>query len=106
MFELHPLLLEDILNTGQRPKLEEFENNIFITVKMLRLDTNKNEVTTEQFSMVLGHGYLLTFQEQAGDLFDPIRERLRTKKGRVRKSGVDYFISCSAENAGREGNYC
>lgn len=63
-FNLHPLLLEDILNTGQRPKLEEFDNCLFLVLKMLRYDKEQQLVVAEQLSMVLGNTYLLTFQEQ------------------------------------------
>lgn len=90
-FELHPLILEDILNSGQRPKLEEYDNCIFIVLKMLRYDTNENMIISEQLSMVLGKTYLLTFQEQPGDVFEPVRERIRKQKGRIRASGIDYL---------------
>jgi magnesium transporter len=89
LFSLHPLLLEDVLNTGQRPKLEEFENCIFIVVKMLRLVDGV--VRSEQLSMVLGANYLLTFQEQPGDVFEPVRNRIRNGLGRIRTSRSDYL---------------
>lgn len=89
VFSLHPLLLEDVLNTGQRPKLEEFDNAIFIVVKMLRLE--EGVVLSEQLSMVLGPSYLLTFQERPGDVFEPVRNRIRNSQGRIRASGVDYL---------------
>jgi len=101
-FDLHPLLLEDILNTGQRPKLEEFENCLFIVVKMLRYDKEKQIVISEQLSMVLGDTFLLTFQEQPGDVFEPVRERIRKQKARIRASGIDYLayalLDCVVEN--------
>lgn len=90
-FELHPLLLEDILNTAQRPKIEEFDNCIFIVVKMMRYDDEKNVIHAEQLSMVLGNTFLLTFQEQPGDVFEPVRERIRKQKGRIRVAGIDYL---------------
>lgn len=90
-FDLHPLLLEDILNTGQRPKLEEFENCLFLVLKMLRFDNGKQMILAEQLSMVLGDTFLLTFQEQPGDVFEPVRERIRKQKGRIRGSGTDYL---------------
>jgi magnesium transporter len=90
-FELHPLLVEDILNTGQRPKLEEFDNCLFIVLKMLRYDEEKQMIISEQLSMVLGRTFLLTFQEQPGDVFEPVRERIRKQKGRIRVSGIDYL---------------
>lgn len=90
-FEIHPLVLEDILNTDQRPKKEDFINNIFIVLKMLSLNKN-NEIISEQVSMVVAPGYLITFQEGIeGDVFNPIRERIRNNKGAIRKLSVDYL---------------
>ena len=90
-FDLHPLLLEDILNTGQRPKLEEFDNCIFIVLKMLRYDKEKQVILAEQLSMVLGDKFLLTFQEQPGDVFEPVRERIRKQKRQ--NKGVRHRLS-------------
>ena len=90
-FDLHPLLVEDILNTGQRPKLEEFDNCLFIVVKMIRYEKEKQMIVNEQLSMVLGDTFLLTFQEQPGDVFEPVRERIRNQKGRIRGAGIDYL---------------
>ncbi|CAB1075598.1 magnesium transporter [Alkalispirochaeta odontotermitis] len=101
-FDLHPLLLEDIPNTGQRPKLEEFDNCLFLVLKMLRYDEDKQMIISEQLSMVLGDTLLLTFQEQPGDVFEPVRERIRKKKARIRGSGIDYLayalLDCVVEN--------
>jgi magnesium transporter len=91
IFGLHPLLLEDILNTGQRPKFEEFDNCLFLVLKMLRYDAEKQLIISEQLSMVLGESYLITFQEQPGDVFEPVRERIRKQKGRIRGTGIDYL---------------
>jgi magnesium transporter len=66
IFDLHPLLMEDILNTGQRPKMEEFEKYLFIVLKMLRYDEEREMVIAEQLSMVVGATFLLTFQERPG----------------------------------------
>jgi magnesium transporter len=90
-FDLHPLLLEDIMNTGQRPKFEEFENCLFLVLKMLRYDKEKKMIYAEQLSLVLGDTFLLTFQEQPGDVFEPVRERIRKQKARIRASGIDYL---------------
>jgi magnesium transporter len=90
-FGLHPLLLEDVLNTGQRPKLEEFEDTLFVVVKMLRYDEAAEMIIAEQLSIVVGPSFVLTFQEQPGDVFEPVRERLRNRKGRIRASGSDYL---------------
>lgn len=91
LFDLHPLLLEDIMNTGQRPKLVEFDNCLFIVMKMLRFDNEQKQIIAEQLSMVIGKTFLLTFQEQPGDVFEPVRERIRKQKGRIRKAGIDYL---------------
>ncbi|MBU4235040.1 MAG: magnesium/cobalt transporter CorA [Proteobacteria bacterium] len=90
-FELHPLILEDIVHTGQRPKVEEYDDCIFLVVKMLRFDQDQEQVVGEQLSMVLGPNFLLTFQEQPGDTFEPVRERIRRQKGRIRGAGIDYL---------------
>lgn len=89
---LHPLLIEDILNTNHRPKMEEYDNYLFFTLKMLGISENRNSIITEQVSFVLGKNYLLSFQEQAGDVFDVIRLRLKENKGIIRQKGADYLI--------------
>jgi len=91
IFQIHPLLLEDILNTGQRPKFEECDNCLFLVLKMLRYDKDSRMIVSEQLSLVLGSTFLLTIQEQPGDVFDPVRERIKNQKGRVRGAGVDYL---------------
>ena len=91
-FGLHPLLLEDILNTEQRPKIDDHEDHIFVVVKMLYYDEENTEVVTEHVSLVLAEGFVISFQETVGDVFDPVRERIRTGKGRVRKQGADYLL--------------
>lgn len=91
-FNLHALLLEDILNTDQRPKIDEYDNCIYIVLKMLQYNEAENIIDGEQLSMILGNSYLITFQEQTGDVFDPLRNRLRKNKGsRVREFGIDYM---------------
>ena len=90
-FGLHPLVLEDIVHTEQRPKMEDFGNYIFIITKMLSYDEEENRLEAEQFSLILSHNYILTFQERVGDVFEPVRERLRTGKGRLRRSPPDYL---------------
>lgn len=90
-FSLHPLVLEDILNTEQRPKIEDFDDYIFIVLKMLHYDQNDNEVKAEQISIIVGQNFVLSFQERVGDIFNPLRERIRNAKGRVRKMGADYL---------------
>jgi len=90
-FGLHPLILEDILNTGQRPKYEDFENYICIVLKMLYVDEKTSDIHAEQVSIVFGKTFVISFQEQAGDVFNGIRERIRQDKGKVRKMGADYL---------------
>ena len=91
LFNLHTLTLEDILNTGQRPKMEDYDNYLFFVLKMMRYDEERKFVNSEQLCLILGENYLLTFQERPGDVFDPVRERIRKQKGRIRKTGIDYL---------------
>jgi len=87
---LHPLVLEDILNTQQRPKVEDFEDYLYIVLKMLYL--REGELTAEQVSLIVGNNFVISFQEGiCGDVFAPIRERLRSGKGRIRGMGADYL---------------
>lgn len=90
-FGLHPLLLEDIMNTEQRPKLEDHDNYLFIVLKMLYHDQAADEITAEQVSLILGSKFVLSFQEREGDVFNAVRDRIRTKKGRFRKAGADFL---------------
>ena len=93
VFGLHPLVLEDIANTGQRPKVEDYGGYLYIVLRMLSLHAATQEVVGEQVSLVLGPNFVISFQEGiAGDAFDPIRERLRTSKGRARHEGADYLV--------------
>ena len=88
----HPLVLEDIMHTGQRPKMEDFGDYLFVVLKMLQYDEAANETRTEQVSLILGNNYVVSFQEDEGDVFDLIRDRLRTDRGRIRKMGADYLL--------------
>jgi len=90
-FDLHPLVVEDIVHPGQRPKMEEFEESLFIVFNMLTYDDGATEVKSEQVSLVLTDHVVLSFQERPGDIFDLIRDRLRNGKGRIRKMGADYL---------------
>ena len=90
-FKIHPLVLEDIMNAGQRPKMEDFGDYLFIVLKMLHYDEKEDETKTEQVSLILSSKYVLSFQEDEGDVFDPIRERIRTNRGNIRKRGADYL---------------
>lgn len=91
-FELHPLMVEDILNTDHRPKLEEYQDSLFVVAKMLRADGSNGQLLVEQISFILRKDLLISFQERAGDVLDPVRDRLRQSLGRVRKSGADYLL--------------
>ncbi|MFH1662433.1 MAG: magnesium/cobalt transporter CorA, partial [Chloroflexota bacterium] len=91
IFDLHPLILEDIVNAQQRPKMEDSGNYIFIVLRMLHYDAKDNEVKSEQVSLVLGSNFVISFQESEGDVFEPIRERIRKSKVRIRKMGADYL---------------
>lgn len=90
-YGFHPLVLEDILNTNQRPKLEDYGEYLYIVLKMLH--SEKGEATIpEQISLIVGANFVFSFQEGIkGDVFDPIRERIRTGKGRIRNMGADYL---------------
>lgn len=90
-FDIHPLLLEDIMNTEQRPKIEDFGNYIFIILRMIHPNTKEKEIESEQVSLIIHSNYVITFQEHPGDVFEPIRERIRNGKGRIRKMGPDYL---------------
>jgi len=90
-FDLHPLILEDIVNTGQRPKIEDFGDYIFVVLKMLYYNEKEDEIQAEQVSLILGSNFVISFQEREGDVFNPIRERIRSGKGRIRKMGADYL---------------
>ena len=90
-FEIHPLVLEDILHTSQRPKVEDYDNYLFIVVRMFFYDSEKKEIKNEQVSFVLGKKYLFTFQEDTGDVFDTVRDRLRKGGPRMRNGGPDYL---------------
>jgi magnesium transporter len=90
-YGFHPLVLEDILNTAQRPKLEDYGEYLYIVLKMLHNEEG-SETVTEQISLILGQNYVISFQEGIeGDVFDAVRGRIRTGKGRIRNMGADYL---------------
>lgn len=90
-YNLHPLILEDIANIHQRPKIEEYANCLFVVFKMLYYDSNQN-LTVEHVSLVMGENYVLSFQEADGDVFENLRTRIRENKGIVRQNGADYLL--------------
>ncbi|ABK99851.1 magnesium/cobalt transporter CorA [Pelobacter propionicus] len=90
-YGLHPLILEDLVNTSQRPKLEDYGDYLFIVTRMIRFQKDRG-IETEQVAMILGPGYLLSFQEGiVGDAFESVRERIRSGRGRLRSLGADYL---------------
>ncbi|WP_418604412.1 magnesium/cobalt transporter CorA [Hwangdonia sp.] len=90
-YNIHPLILEDIVNVAQRPKIDDHVDYIFIVLKMLYYDDNQH-IVSEQVSFILGKNYVLSFQESEGDVFDAVRDRLRHAKGRVRTLKSDYLL--------------
>ncbi|MDI9632528.1 MAG: magnesium/cobalt transporter CorA [Methanolinea sp.] len=90
-YNIHPLILEDVLNTGQRPKLEDLEDYIYVTLKMIMYDPSRSDIQIEHVSIIFGKNFLISFQEATGgDVFDPVRARIR-KEGRIRRFGPDYL---------------
>lgn len=90
-FNLHPLTLEDIVNTGHRPKLDHYNDYIFVVIKMLYYNDHQ-EIVNEQVSFILGENYILSFQEAEGDVFDALRKRIQNPNGRIRTLGADYLF--------------
>ncbi|MBU1659971.1 MAG: magnesium/cobalt transporter CorA [Chloroflexi bacterium] len=89
--DIHPLVMEDILDTSQRPKMEDFDRFLFIELNMLSWDENQLQIESQQVSLILGENYVVTFQEREKDVFDPIRKRIREDKSRLTKQGADYL---------------
>ncbi|TWT99969.1 Magnesium transport protein CorA [Botrimarina colliarenosi] len=96
IFQMHPLLLEDVVNVPQRPKTESYTDQLLFLVRMVRR-TDDDELDMEQVSMVLGKTYVLTFQERYGDVLDPVRRRIRSGKGVIRTHGPDYLAYAIAD---------
>ncbi|MFH1502295.1 MAG: magnesium/cobalt transporter CorA [Candidatus Eisenbacteria bacterium] len=90
-FDLHPLVLEDVLNTRQRPKFEDYGKYAYLVLRTLHYREETHEVETEQISLILGPNFVISFQEIEADPFEQIRDRLRTVKGRIRTAGPDYL---------------
>ena len=91
LFGIHPLVLEDILNTNQRPKIECSENYVFIVLKMLSWNEKEHLIEPEQISIIVGADYVITYQENYDDIFDALRERIRQTKGQIRSQGAGYL---------------
>ncbi len=90
-FSIHPLVTEDILDTTQRPKTEDYGDYIYTVIRMLHMGEKIGEIESEQISIILGKNFVISFQEHEGDVFNAIRERIRSGKGRIRKAGADYL---------------
>ncbi len=90
-FDIHPLTLEDILNTNQRPKLDEYPNYLYIVLRMFFLDEKDKSLKHEQVSLILNKNFVITFLEDAGDVFDPVRERIKKAGTKMREYGTDYL---------------
>ena len=90
-FDLHPLLLEDVVNSHQRPKVEEHGPHLFLVLKMLQIAEDSRDIEAEQVSIVLGPNYVLTFQERERDTFESVRRRLQDAQTRVRQRGADFL---------------
>lgn len=90
-FKLHPLIQEDILNTQQRPKSDEFSDYLYIVARSFDFDSGNNSLNSDQVSIVLGRHFVLTFQERATGNFEAVRERLRAENGAMRSHGCDYL---------------
>ncbi|MBI5178764.1 MAG: magnesium/cobalt transporter CorA [Nitrospinae bacterium] len=91
-FGVHPLVIEDILNTSQRPKTEDYGDYLYVVLKVFSFSEEDGELLTDQVSLILGRGFVLSFEEARHDVMNPVRERLRKKKGRVRTHGADYLV--------------
>lgn len=91
LFEIHGLLLEDMLNTDQRPKIAETDKLLIVILKILDFNEKTKELSSDQISLILDDSFLITLQEKEGHYFDPIRERIRKGTGRVRRKGADYL---------------
>jgi magnesium transporter len=94
LFGLHALLLEDVMNTSHHAKLDDYDKYLFVVIKMLSINPVTQEVDSEQISFVLGNNFVISFQEKEGDVFTPVRHRMQTLSGRLRKSGPDYLLYC------------
>jgi len=91
LFNLHPLVVEDILNTEQRPKLDEYDDYLFLETRNFYYEQSAMSISSEQISLVLGKHFLLTFQERPTGAFEPVRDRLRNGRGHIREFGLDYL---------------
>ncbi|PYG87772.1 magnesium transporter [Ruminiclostridium sufflavum DSM 19573] len=96
VLDIHPLVMEDILNTDQRPKIEVYDNYMYISAKMLSFDNEDedNEFIIEQVSFILGSNYIVSFSERDTEVFEPVMKRLEQGLSRARKLNTDYLVYC------------
>jgi magnesium transporter len=92
LFDIHPLVLEDVLNTVQSPKIEEHDQHLFIVLKALRYEATADAILEDQLSIIVGRNILITFQEHPNDLLKPVRDRIRNGRSRIRKRSSDYLM--------------
>ncbi|MEO1021958.1 MAG: magnesium/cobalt transporter CorA [Bacteroidota bacterium] len=97
-FHIENLILEDVLNVSELPKMEDFEERLYVTLKMLRFDTTTGKTDTEHLSLVLGTDFLISFQEKEGDVFEPLRQRILKSSGKIRSRGNDYLLFALLES--------
>lgn len=90
-YGIHPLVLEDVLHTEHRPKVEYYDDYLFVVLKMIYFDEESSTISTEQLSIILKGSTVITFQEMPGDIFSPVRNRIENSIGRIRNSGADYL---------------
>jgi len=91
-FSVHPLVLEDIMNLGQRPKAEDLGSSVYVVLNMLYCTERNHEIEAEQVSLILGEDFVISFQEKPGDVFNAVRERIVGNKGQIRQMGPDYLL--------------
>ncbi len=97
-FGMHPLALEDVVDVQQRPKMELYEKGVLIIIKAFAFNSDTLDLSTEQVSIYLCEGTVLTFQEDVGDLFKSVRKRLESSSGRIRSRGADYLAYALVDN--------
>ena len=91
-FNIHPLVLEDIANTTHRPKIEEYDDHLFIILKMAYFNNETSDFNMEQVSLIVGKDYVISLQEKEGDILEGLRDRIRNSKGKIRRLGSDYLM--------------
>ena len=90
-YDIHPLVLEDVLNTDQRPKIDRYEECLFLVLKSIRSRSETASIAVEQVSIILGPNFVISFQESDVPIFEPVKKRIRNRMGRIRKLGNDYL---------------